>query len=93
MAEIRLTNGDDQSVIRRLLPDSLGSFGDLLPLLDVGEALVVGDASLLPTRVRVAEPNMKPDSQTVAFWERWNEIKPKSDTQNAIRSWRRQSMN
>ena len=90
---MRLTNGDDQNVIRRLLPDSLGSFGDLLPVLDVGEALVVGDASLLPTRVRVAEPKMKPDSQTVAFWDRWNEEEPKSDTSNSIRSWRRQSMN
>ena len=30
---MRLTNGDDQNVIRRLLPDSLGGFGDLLPVL------------------------------------------------------------
>lgn len=90
---MRLTNGDDQSVIKRLLPDSLGSFGDLLPVLDIGEALVVGDASLLPTRVRIAEPKMKPDSQTVAFWDRWNDAEPKTDTPNSIRSWRRQSMN
>jgi len=46
---MRLTNGDDQAVVRRLLPDSLGGFGDLLPVLDTGEALVVGDAILLPT--------------------------------------------
>jgi hypothetical protein len=89
---MRLTNGDDQNVIRRLLPDSLGSFGDLLPVLDIGEALVVGDASLLPTRVRITEPAMKPDSQTVRFWDRWNEPEPKSGTPSAIRSWRRQSM-
>jgi DNA helicase HerA-like ATPase len=88
---MRLTNGDDQSVIRHLLPDSLGSFGDLLPILDVGEALVVGDASLLPTRIRIAEPAMKPDSQTVAFWDRWNDENPRCDTENAVRSWRRQS--
>ena len=88
---MRLTNGDDQSVIRRLLPDSLGSFGELLPVLDVGEALVVGDASLLPTRVRIAEPVNKPDSQTVAFWDEWNSDQPKSDTANAVKSWRRQS--
>lgn len=88
---MRLTNGDDQNVIRRLLPDSLGSFGELLPVLDVGEALVVGDASLLPTRVRIAEPINKPDSQTVAFWDEWNAGEPKSDTPNAIKSWRRQS--
>ncbi|MCO8146896.1 ATP-binding protein [Rhodovulum tesquicola] len=89
---MRLTNGEDQSVIKRLLPDSLGSFGDLLPVLDVGEALVVGDASLLPTRVRIAEPTMRPDSQTVAFWDRWNETEPRSDTSGAVRSWRRQSL-
>lgn len=68
---MRLTNGDDQNVIRRLLPDSLGGFGDLLPVLDVGEALVVGDASLLPTRVRVGEPRYKPNSATIEFWDRW----------------------
>ncbi len=88
---MRLTNGDDQNVIRKLLPDSLGSFGELLPVLDVGEALVVGDASLLPTRVRIAEPENKPDSRTVAFWDEWNCTTPKSDTPNAIKSWRRQS--
>lgn len=88
---MRLNNGDDQSVIKRLLPDSLGSFGDLLPVLDVGEALVVGDASLLPTRIRIAEPKMWPNSQTIAFWDRWNEDEPTSDTKNAIRSWRKQS--
>lgn len=88
---MRLTNGDDQNVIRKLLPDSLGSFGELLPVLDVGEALVVGDASLLPTRVRIAEPVNKPDSQTVAFWDEWNSENAKSDTPEAIKSWRRQS--
>jgi len=89
---MRLTNGDDQSVIRRLLPDSLGSFGELLPILDTGEALVVGDASLLPTRIRISKPVKEPDSHTVAFWDRWNEKDPVSSTPDAIRAWRRQSM-
>jgi uncharacterized protein len=88
---MRLTNGDDQAVIKRLLPDSLGSFGDLLPVLDTGEALVVGDASLLPTRVRVSKPSQEPDSQTVPFWDRWNDKEPKADTENAVMAWRRQS--
>jgi hypothetical protein len=88
---MRLTNGDDQSVIKRLLPDSLGGFGDLLPVLDIGEALVVGDASLLPTRVFVSEPRFKPNSATVDFWDRWRDGKPKAGTANAVLSWRRQS--
>lgn len=88
---MRLTNGDDQSVIKRLLPDSLGGFGDLLPVLDIGEALLVGDASLLPTRVVVSEPRFKPSSATVDFWDQWRDAGPMSDTANAVRSWRRQS--
>jgi DNA helicase HerA-like ATPase len=89
---MRLSNGEDQSVIKRLLPDSLGGFGDLLPVLDVGEALVVGDASLLPTRVRILEPRHKPNSATVEFWDRWNLDEAVSDTEKAVLSWRRQSV-
>ena len=88
---MRLTNGEDQSVIRRLLPDSLGGFSGLLPVLDIGEALVVGDASLLPSRVVIAEPRFKPSSATVDFWDRWGADDPVSDTANAVHSWRRQS--
>ncbi len=88
---MRLTNGDDQGVIRRLLPDSLGGFGDLLPVLDVGEAIVVGDASLLPTRVRIGEPKCKPNSATIEFWDSWAGDQPSTDTELAVLSWRRQS--
>ncbi len=89
---MRLTNGDDQNVVRRLLPDSLGGFGDLLPILDTGEALVVGDATLLPTRIRIAEPDNKPDSATVAFWDRWSGDEAKDSIPTAVESWRRQSV-
>lgn len=89
---MRLTNGDDQNVVRRLLPDSLGGFGDLLPILDTGEALVVGDATLLPTRIRIAEPENKPDSATVAFWDRWSGDEAKDSIPTAVESWRRQSV-
>lgn len=88
---MRLTNGEDQSVIKRLLPDSLGGFSDLLPVLDIGEALVVGDASLLPTRVRVAEPRFKPNSATVEFWNKWNAGEANCHAVPAVLSWRKQS--
>lgn len=69
---MRLTNADDQSVIRKLLPDSIGNFADLLPVLDIGEAIAVGDASLLPSRILVDEPEQKPNSATVKFWDEWS---------------------
>ncbi len=68
---MRLTNGDDQAVIRRLMPDTLGGFAELLPILDIGEALVVGDAAMLPSRIRIDEPTKRPSSATVDFWDRW----------------------
>lgn len=52
---------------KELLPDNLGGFGDILPILDTGEALVVGDASLLPSRIRIDKPLKTPDSGTVDF--------------------------
>ena len=62
---MRLTNAEDQNVIRRLLPDTLGGFAELLPILDIG--LVVGDAAVLPSRIRIDEPNRRPANATVNF--------------------------
>ena len=92
LVAMRLTNGDDQGVVRRLLPDSLGGFSDLLPVLDTGEALVVGDASLLPTRVRVEQPENKPNSGTVAFWDKWGEDKKVAKIPDSVANWRKQAI-
>jgi DNA helicase HerA-like ATPase len=89
---LRLTNAEDQNVVQCLLPDSLGGFTGLLPILDTGEALVVGDASLLPSRIRISQPNAKPDSGTVDFWDEWSRNEPVEAIQNAVHSWRRQSL-
>ncbi len=91
LVSMRLTNGEDQSIVRRLLPDSLGGFSDLLPILDTGEALVVGDASLLPSRIRVAEPSTRPNSGTVDFWDRWSTEQPAGGIPAAVDGWRKQS--
>jgi len=88
---MRLTNAEDQAVIKRLLPDSLGNFSELLPILDVGEALVVGDASLLPSRIKIKEPNLKPDSATIDFWDEWQKDTTVDSITNAIASLRKQS--
>jgi len=89
---MRLTNAEDQAVIKKLLPDSLGGFGDILPTLDTGEALIVGDASLLPSRIRIDEPRNKPNSGTVDFWDEWQ--KPVKDKRLAIAvdNWRKQNI-
>lgn len=88
---MRLTNVDDQSVVKRLLPDSLGDYAEMLPILDIGEALVVGDASLLPSRIRVSPPNLKPRSATIDFWDEWSKTTSEVDIVSAIESLRKQA--
>ena len=88
---LRLTNAEDQRVVQRMLPDNLGGLAGLLPILDTGEALVVGDACLLPARIRVAEPKSKPDSGTVDFWDHWSSGLETEKIASAVLSWRRQS--
>ena len=88
---MRLTNAEDQGVVRRLLPDSLGGFSDLLPILDVGEALVVGDSSMLPTRIRFAKPKTEPASATIEFWDEWSKDEVVDGIADAVEYMRRQS--
>lgn len=88
---LRLSNAEDQTVIKRLLPDNLVGLTEVLPILDIGEALIVGDASLLPTRILISEPKIKPDSATVKFWKEWSNKDAKQDITNAVIGLRKQS--
>jgi DNA helicase HerA-like ATPase len=87
---MRLTNAEDQSVIRRLMPDTLGGFVELLPILDIGEALVVGDAAMLPSRIRIDEPTKRPSSATVDFWDRWAAENVEDGIGDAVEALRKQ---
>ena len=89
---MRLSNAEDQNVIKKLLPDNLGGTTEVLPILDQGEALIVGDASLLPSRIRISEPNNKPDSGTIDFWDEWMKKEKEDVVEEAVRAWRLQSL-
>ncbi len=89
---LRLTNDQDQSVVRRLMPDSLAGVLDGLPLLDTGEALLLGDAILLPARIKLKFPTIEPLSQTRNFWQEWGERAPDpAAVAAAVETLRRQS--
>ncbi len=49
---MRTTNDHDHATIERLVPDTLSGVKGVLPALDVGEAVVIGDALLLPSLVK-----------------------------------------
>ena len=88
---LRLTNGDDQNTVKKMLPESLESLLEALPVMDVGEALVVGDSVLLPSRIKVHEPDEKPDSATIDFWNRWQSQAKTPDFAKVVENMRRQS--
>ena len=88
---LRLTNVDDQNVIKRLLPDNLGNIADNLSLLDIAEAIIVGDSTLLPSRVKLDEPTIKPSSQTVPFWSIWGKDDFAQNLSEAINNMIKQS--
>jgi len=91
---MRLTNYEDQNVVRRLVPDSMVGLTDLLPLLDTGEALLLGDAVLLPSRMKLQKPTIEPASATREFWREWSsKAADKSAIEQAVENLRRQTRN
>ena len=89
---LRLTNDQDQSVVQHLMPESMGGLTAILPLLDVGEALVLGDAVVLPTRIQIDPPRIKPDSATRQFWTEWAATEaPSAAIDLGVEAMRRQS--
>jgi len=87
---LRLTNGDDQSTVRKLMPESLESLLDILPIMDIGEALVVGDSVLLPSRIKITPPIEKPLSATIDFWTEWLQEPAPPDFVKAVENMRKQ---
>ncbi len=89
---LRLTNDSDQAVVRKLMPDSMVGLTDMLPLLDTGEALLLGDAILLPTRIKLDKPTVEPASGTLNFWKEWS-VKPADQDaiKEAVETLRRQT--
>ncbi len=74
---MRLTNDQDQEVIRHLVSATLSNLTGVLPMLDVGEAVLIGDAIMLPVRIKLDAPQLKPASVTMPYWKMWSH-KPSS---------------
>ncbi len=88
---LRLTNAEDQAIVKKLLPESLETFADILPVLEIGEALIVGDSVLLPTKIKISEPTCKPSSATIDFWKEWSAKDKETDIVQAVENMRKQS--
>ncbi|WP_031430602.1 ATP-binding protein [Methylomicrobium agile] len=88
---LRTTNPDDQAYIRGLVPEAEGDLTDILTSLGRGEALVVGEAAPLPTRVQIYRPNPEPKSNDVDYFTGWREGKADLDVADIVNLWRTQT--
>ncbi|SFL72458.1 hypothetical protein SAMN05421830_105167 [Desulfomicrobium norvegicum] len=70
---MRLTNPVDQSYVKKLLPDSLGSLIDKMTSFRQGEALLVGESVVLPSIVQIVQCDPAPSSNDIPYWELWKE--------------------
>lgn len=70
---LRLTNMSDQSYIKNLLPNNTNSVADILPSLSPGECLVVGDATPVPSLIKMDMPSPCPQSENVKVHDKWKE--------------------
>ncbi|WP_212719526.1 ATP-binding protein [Blastococcus sp. CCUG 61487] len=84
---LRLSNAEDQGAIRAALPDSVTGLAAVLPSLRTGEAIVSGEAVVLPARTLVDRPDPLPRAEDPSLepWRR--EISP-PNLAPALAAWR-----
>ena len=87
---LRTTNPQDQEYIRKLMPEGEQDLADVLTTLRRGEALAVGEAIPLPTRVRLYPPDPAPASSDAPIAESWKNGPDDVDVAGIVDHWWRQ---
>ncbi len=88
---LRTSNPDDQAYIKKLLPEAEGDLTEVLSSLGRGEALVLGEAAPLPTRVQIYRPRPEPKSNDVDYYSSWREDGHIDlDVEEIVNLWRTQ---
>lgn len=85
---MRLTNPNDQNYVKRLLPDTMGQLIDKMPTLKSGECLLIGDAVIITSIVKIEECNPKPSSNDIPYLELWKQEWLDLDIQAIVDNWR-----
>jgi len=90
---LRMSNEQDQNFVQRALPDSVRSLVNVLPTLRTQEALVVGEGSVVPMRLRFNDlpEDRRPHSADVPFAACWaEEAADMAHVEDVVRRWRLQ---
>ena len=87
---LRLTNSSDQEHVSKFLPDSLTGLTKMLPSLTRREAIFVGEAAALPSRIRINKltHDQLPDSNDISFVKGWlNEPTKSVELKTVSKRW------
>jgi DNA helicase HerA-like ATPase len=90
---LRITNDADREHVRSILPDSMAGLTKMLSGLRRQEAIFVGQAAMLPSRIMVRnlEPNQLPRSHDIDFDAGWqNDPMTASHLKSVSERWRYQ---
>ena len=85
---MRLTNPNDQNYVKRLLPDTMGQLIDKMPTLKSGECLLIGDAIVLPSIVKIGACDPKPSSNDIPYLDLWKKEWQDLDIKLIVDTWR-----
>lgn len=86
---MRLTNPEDQSYVKKLLPDTLGPLTQSLPILQAGEALLIGESSIMPSLVKVDPCDPAPSSSDIQYLNEWKKEWVHIDFAPIIKLWQK----
>lgn len=89
---LRISNPDDQAYVRNLLPDSVRGITSMFSTLRRGEAILLGDSVMMPTRIRISRPDPQPQSGDVSFADTWSAAPIELDVDGVLVAWRAQSV-
>lgn len=90
---LRITNDADRELVRSILPDSMSGLTKMLSGLRRQEAIFVGQAAMLPSRIliRNLKPEQLPKSNDIDFDKGWqNDATPDAQIQEVVNRWRYQ---
>ena len=84
---LRLSNSDDQGTIKSALPDAVAGLAAVLPSLRTHEAIISGEAVILPARACLDNPNPWPQAEDPSL-KPWRQKPRLPDIGPALASWR-----
>lgn len=87
---MRLLNPNDQNYVRNLVPDSMANITDILPTLQQGEAIIIGDAVAVPVRAMIDMASPQPASSDIKFFEKWEHKESSTDVSKVVENWWKQ---